>query len=282
MLKIDAHVHITPPGIINNWEKYAKKERYFSLLLNSKAASAKNSKFVTAEEVVYEIEKNNFDKAVVFGFAFCDLGLCRYVNDYVIEKIKEFPEKLIGFAVVPAGRKSSDEIERCYNAGLKGVGELFPQGQGINLDDQKQMQPIANTCKDLNIPLLLHANEPVGHYYPGKTSVSLGQIETFVSDNPGLKIILAHFGGGLLFYETMKEIKKKFCNVYYDTAASPFLYDSRIYRVIKALGLHEKIIFGSDFPLLPAERYIPDIEAANFSNDEKLLIFSSNILKILP
>jgi predicted TIM-barrel fold metal-dependent hydrolase len=129
--------------------------------------------------------------------------------------------------------------------------------------------------------LILHVNEPVGHDYAGKNNIPLKKIEQFVINSQNLKIILAHFGGGILFYETMKEIKEKFRNVYYDTAAAPFLYDSRIYRVAKALGLCEKILFGSDFPLLPLSRYLPALEENGLLPEEKQLILGANAKKLL-
>ena len=285
-MKIDCHVHVTPPDIIANRKKIAEKEPYFSLLFNDKAASGKavsvrNSRLAEAEEVIAAMEKDKFDRAVIFGFAFRDMGLCRYVNDYVIEKVKQFPSKLIGFAVVPGGKTAVKEIERCNSAGLKGVGELFPAGQGIDPANKKETSKITGACKELNLPLLLHANEQVGHYYPGKTDITLKQMETFVKNNPELKIILAHFGGGLLFYETMKEIRESFCNVYYDTAAAPFLYDYRIYRVIKAFGISKKILFGSDFPLMPPSRCLEGINLSDLGDEEKQLILGTNARKLL-
>jgi len=275
---IDFHMHITPPDIIANWQKYAEKEPYFALLSQSRS-----NKFASAEDLIASLEKDgNVSKAVVFGFAFRDIGLCRYVNDYVIEKVKEYPEKLTGFLVTPVrGRESAKEIERCARLGLAGVGELFPEGQGFDLEDKAQTKTLTGACAEFSLPLLLHTNEPVGHYYPGKTDVSLRQMETFVSDNPELKIILAHWGGGLLFYETMGEIKEKFRNVYYDTAATPFLYDSRIYSAAKALGLCDKILFGSDFPLLAPSRYLPALEESGLDQEEKKLILTENAEKML-
>jgi len=282
MKKTDFHVHVTPPDITADWRKYAEKEPYFALLSNSKG-----NKFATAEDIAAAIEKDAVvDRAVVFGFAFRDIGLCRYVNDYVIEKTGQYPEKLTGFAVVPPeegsrGEEAAKEIERCFRAGLKGVGELFPEGQGFDLENEKETASVTGACKELGIPLLLHANEPVGHYYPGKTGVTLRQLETFVANNPSLKIVLAHWGGGILFYETMGEIKEKFRNVYYDTAASPFLYDERIYRTVKALGLCEKILFGSDFPLLPHSRYLDGLEKSGLDSEDKQMILGANARKLL-
>ncbi|MCL2808819.1 MAG: amidohydrolase family protein [Treponema sp.] len=271
MILVDTHVHVTPPDIIANWEKYTTNEPHFSLLSNTK-----NNKFATAEDVIISMEKNGIEKSVIFGFAFNDLGLCRYVNDYVIEKVKQFPDKLTGFAVVPPCEGAAQEINRCYNAGLVGVGELFPK-----FNESENWHEICETCKELNLPILLHVNEGVGHYYPGKTDVSLKQLENFITNNPKLKIILAHFGGGLFFYELMKELKEKFCNVYYDTAAAPFLYDKKIYKVIKTLDLCDKIIFGSDFPLLQPSRYFSDIEESGFTEEEKEKILGGNIKNIL-
>ena len=276
-MKIDTHVHITPPDIINNWEKYAESEPYFSLISHSKV-----NKFAKAEEVIASMESDNITRSVVFGFAFRDMGLCRFVNDYVIESINKFPDKLTGFAVVsPCNKESVKEIERCYKAGLKGIGELFPEGQGFSLDIKKETDAVTSICKELDIPVMLHANEPVGHLYPGKTNVTLKQLETFIVNNPELKIILAHFGGGLFFYETMNEVKESFINVFYDTAISPFLYNSKIYNVIKTLALCDKILFGSDFPILKPSRYFSDIENSGLSEDEKQLIYAENAKRLL-
>jgi predicted TIM-barrel fold metal-dependent hydrolase len=279
-MKIDFHVHVTPPDIIADWEKYAEKEPYFSMISQSKV-----NKFAEAEDVIAMLEKDGFEKAVVFGFAFKDLGLCRYVNDYTAEKAKQFPEKLIGFAVVPPGGEQygeiAKEIERCYNNGLKGVGELFPAGQGIDLVNEKETAALTYACKELGLPILLHTNETIGHDYPGKTDVPMRHIEKFVLNNPELKIILAHWGGGILFYETMKEIKKSFSNVYYDTAVTPYVYDERIYKAAKALDLCEKILFGSDFPILPPSRYLKGLENSGLSEEDKNLILGGNAQKLL-
>jgi predicted TIM-barrel fold metal-dependent hydrolase len=276
-MKIDFHVHITPPEIINNWEKYAQKEPHFSLLCKNKY-----NKFAVAEDVIGAIAGKNktcvFDKAVVFGFAFQDIGLCSYVNDYVIEKINQYPDHLIGFMVVPPNNPAK-EIERCHKAGLAGVGELFPHL--LNIDNENETKDLSRACKEFDLPILLHANEPVGHNYTGKTDVSLKQLETFVVNNSDLKIILAHWGGGILFYELMNEVRESFRNVYYDTAAAPFLYDSRIYRVAKALDLCERILFGSDFPLLPQSRYMDALENSVLSAEDKRLILGENAGRLL-
>ena len=290
MTNIDFHVHITPPDITANWRKYAEKEPWFSLLSESP-----QNRFACAEDIVAALsaprvenspqvqEKSlKFDKAVVFGFGFRDIGLCRYVNDYVIEKTRQYPDKLIGFISVPPGSADAcKEIGRCYGAGLKGVGELFPTGQGFNPGEPKETAAMTGACKELGLPVLIHSSEPVGRNYPGKDNCSLRQFEKFIENNPDIDIVLAHWGGGLFFYEAMPELRKKLRNVYYDTAAAPFLYDARIYRAAKALDLTEKILFGSDFPLLPHSRYLAALDESGFSEEEKNLVLGGNAERLL-
>ncbi|MDR1859125.1 MAG: amidohydrolase [Treponema sp.] len=255
MSKIDFHVHITPPEISGNWQKYAEKELYFALLSQSP-----RNRFAGAESVIAMLDESGFDQAVVFGFAFKNLGLCRLANDYVIDSVRQFPDRLIGFmSVSPNDAGMEKEIDRCHSAGLVGVGEIFPEGQGISIDDPQQTRALHGACLERNLPLIVHANEPVGHSYPGKTTVGLRQLERFIENSPGLRVVLAHWGGGLLFYESMPELREKFRNVYYDTAATPFLYDEGIYRTALVLGLYEKILFGSDFPLLAPSRYLSSL-----------------------
>ena len=276
-MKIDFHVHITPKDIIDNWEEVGKCEDYFNLLSKSPV-----NKFATAEDVVEELDRSGFDKAVVFGFSFKNMELCQYVNDYVIESVKKYPDRLIGFiSINPKAENLREEIERCMDAGLVGIGELFPDGQDFDITCPKEMKNLAEICIEKDLPVLVHTNEPVGHYYDGKTSTTPKEASLFAENFPDLKIIFAHWGGGLPFYEMMPEISKANKNVFYDTAANLFLYDKKIYRIAKELGLMDKILFGSDYPLIPIDRYLDEIEESNLDKESKEKLLGLNAKKLL-
>lgn len=276
-MRIDSHIHLTPPDMIRDWEKIAQKEPYFKLLSESPV-----NKFATAEQVVAALEADGFDQAFVFGFAFQDMGLCRHVNDYVAEKSREYPKQLIGFAVLPPQDPEAEgELVRSAEQGLRGVGELYPEGQGFRLDSHKEMRNFAHTCMALDFPVMFHLNEPVGHYYAGKTGTSLAEAEAFAANFPPLKTILSHWGGGLFFYELMGEVSARLQNVYYDTAASVFLYGHKVYDAAQALGLTHKILFGSDYPLLPPRRYFEDLDRSRLSGEEKEAILGRNAWRLL-
>ncbi|MBW2168847.1 MAG: amidohydrolase family protein, partial [Deltaproteobacteria bacterium] len=78
---------------------------------------------------------------------------------------------------------------------------------------------------------------------------------------------LAHWGGGIFLYALMKkEVKEVLQNVWLDTAASPFLYTPEIYRIAGDIIGFEKIIFGTDYPLIKPQRYFNEMESAGLSS----------------
>jgi hypothetical protein len=70
-------------------------------------------------------------------------------------------------------------------------------------------------------------------------------------------------------------------NVYYDTAAVPFLYDVRIYRVALAIIGTEKMLLGSDFPLLRPGRYIEDMKRSGVTDREIHDVAEGNARRLL-
>ena len=273
-LKVDSHVHLTSPDIIKNLDDYRAAEPYFDLL----CTSPKN-RFTTSEELVRMMDDQGIDLSIVFGFGFSDGDNCRRANDYTIKSVQELPEKLTGFATVNPGQPGLlRELERCFDAGLAGVGEIMATGQGVDLADEKQMAPLCEFCEDHDWPLLVHLNEAVGHYYPGKTGDSITQGAALAENFPRVKFIFAHLGGGLCFYENMPEMRRILSNVRYDTAAVPFLYEKRIYDVLKSSNLIDKIVFGSDYPLLSPDVYLERFKESGLNREAQERILGQNIL----
>ncbi len=276
-MRIDMHVHVTPPDIIKDYIKIGQKEPYFNIL-----SSSKQNKFADATQVVAHMKEVGIDKSVVFGFSFQDMGLCQYVNDYVIEQVKRYPDELIGFAaVVPNHPQVAYEIQRCVSAGLKGIGEVFPAGQNFQIARYADTIEMATAAQYYQIPVIVHTNEPVGHDYVGKTNTPLQDLEAFVVHHPDLQVILAHWGGGIFIYELMKEVKEKFKNVYYDNAATVFLYDAQVYHIVKEMGLMDKVLFGSDYPLLSPQRYEVGMASSGLLKEDVEKLMGLNAARLL-
>ena len=274
---IDFHVHILSPDFISNVESHKKDEPHFSMI-----HTGPKVKYATAEDVVANMEKTGVHKTVVFAFPFKDIGRCREANNYVIDSCKKYDDKLIGFALAPPTNPGFEiEIERCHENGLKGIGEMIPDAQEFDISDEKQMRALTGIAKERNLPVLMHANEQVGHYYPGKGETGPLRAYKFASNNPEIKIIYAHWGGGLFFYEFMPELKKGLSNVYYDTAASPYLYIPQVYEAAKLAGIINKVLLGSDYPLLSPSRYFKELDKTSLKDEDKSLVKGGNALSVL-
>ena len=70
-------------------------------------------------------------------------------------------------------------------------------------------------------------------------------------------------------------------NVFFDTAASPFLYTPEVYNQVIQLVGADKILFGSDYPLLAQSRLLKEIGALDLPEETKNLILSGNALRLL-
>jgi predicted TIM-barrel fold metal-dependent hydrolase len=261
---IDFHTHIFPPEIREKRKNFFDREPDFQLLY-----SAPGSKLSGAGELIRNMDSEGIDKSVVFGFPWQKEDNFKRNNDYVMENVEKYKDRLIGFsAFFPFAKGAEKEAERCIRSGFSGLGELASYASTLSKNDLKTFMPIFDIAEKFDIPILIHVNEPVGNYYPGKTNMTLKEIYDLLQSFPKNKIILAHWGGGIFFYHLMKKATKEALkNVWFDTAASPCLYDKAIYPIsIKIVGA-DKILFGSDFPLLKPALYFKEMKEAGLPKD---------------
>jgi predicted TIM-barrel fold metal-dependent hydrolase len=277
VLIIDFHAHITAPEIIARRDEYLVRDAWFRDLYANPSA-----RLSSTEDLIAAMDRDGVEQAVVFGFGWRDMDLCRRDNDYVIESVARYPQRLIGFAIVnPAtGAEAVRELERCVGAGLRGVGELMPDGQGYRLDDQKVMAPVVELAMAHDLVLLTHCSEPVGRLYPGKGTVTPDEVIRFVRLFPQSTLVCAHWGGGTIFYELMPEIARLMCNVYYDTAASLYLYQDDIFE-LAARWAPGKVLFATDYPLIMPGRYIERMKAARIPTATRRRMLGGNAWRVL-
>ena len=259
---VDFHTHIFPAFFRNDRELFFSEEPDFDRIYRHP-----KSRLVGTKELLRDMDEEKIDKSVIFGFPWQKVDHFRRHNDYVIEAVQRYPDRLIGFCCFsPLSTQASEEAERCLKSGLSGVGELAIYDSFFSHNETMVLRDIMEVCSGFDVPLLLHTNEPVGHSYPGKTGMSLGQIYHFLKTYPENRIVLAHWGGGLFFYALMKkEVKDALSSVWFDTSASPYLYDPDVYRLAGEIIGPERIILGSDYPLLRPGRYLKEMESAGLS-----------------
>jgi len=260
---IDSHVHIFAPDMIANRARLRDRDPWFGLLY-----AADTSRMADAPALLAEMDTAGVDRSIAFGFAFADLGLCRACNDYLLHAAAKAPERIVPLAVVNPrdGQAACQEARRCLEAGARGIGELMPDGQGYCLDGDDCLDDLMALARAHSAPIVIHANEQVGHAYPGKGEQGPERAYALAQRYPDNRLVLAHWGGGLPFYELMPEVRQALRNVTYDTAASLYLYDDAVFRHVMSWA-PQKVLFGTDFPLIRQTRFLRRIRRLGLDSD---------------
>jgi predicted TIM-barrel fold metal-dependent hydrolase len=90
--------------------------------------------------------------------------------------------------------------------------------------------------------------------------------------------------------ETNPDIRNDLPNVIYDTAASPLVSNDRIWRTVLDVVPAEKVLFGSDYPLVLYPRtesepgwrgILAEIDRAALSTAEKIQLLGENAARLL-
>jgi uncharacterized protein len=275
---IDFHTHIFPRFFIKERERFFTTEPGFELLYSSP-----RSRLIEAEDLLREMDHGGIRRSVVFGFPWEKAEHFRRHNDYIIESVLKYPDRLSGFCCFsPLSSRAVAEAGRCLDQGLCGVGELALYHPGSADRCFRKLGELADLCARHDAILLLHMNEPAGKSYPGKVPARLEDFYSLVKGHASTRFVLAHWGGGLFFYSMMKkEVRESLLNTWFDTAASPFLYTPDIYRVAGEIIGFEKILFGSDFPLIAPARYFSEIETSGIPRQAIRMIEGENAARLL-
>ncbi len=275
---IDSHCHVLPPGFRGRRAELLRRDATYAALF-AKA----DAPMAAAEDLLSAMDRAGISRACIIGMGWTDPELAREANDYIIESVDRHRDRLVGFCSVnPAwGEQAIVEVERCAAAGVKGIGELHPDTQGLDITSSPDMAPLMDAARRLGLPVVVHASEPVGHQYPGKGRTTPDKLYQLIKNFPENTIICAHWGGGLPFYALMPELPGVLENVYFDTAASPFLYRAQVIPTVAGLVGANKILFATDFPLIQPERLLRQVQDSGLDQADKEAILGGNAAQLL-
>jgi uncharacterized protein len=275
---IDCHVHLLQRKVQMDRTPYVQSDVAFGALYSSQKA-----KLAGEADIIAYMDRSGIEKAVVFGFPWEDHHRVSENNDEIWDFCERHPDRIIPFAVLSSsgGDAAHREAERTIRGGFAGLGELAMYQRGWSLADLEALNPSLEIAGNARVPVMIHVNEPVGHHYPGKIGVDFAGLLQIIKDNPEVNFILAHFGGGIFVYGLMPEVAADLSRTYFDTAASPFLYDSKIFDVVCRILGPDKILFGSDFPLLPLARYLKELETSGLEESVREAILGGNFIKMV-
>ena len=272
---VDAHVHILPDRVRDDVAATAASEPWFG------ACHARGERIASAESLRSTMDDHGVDVAVCFAWPFAAPDLCAEANDYVAAAARRSGGRLVGFGVVqPADPGAAREVERCARLGLRGIGEVNADAQGWSLLDGSA-DAAATASVRAGMPWTLHCSEPVGRVYPGKGTATPDRLIVFAERHPDLTVIAAHLGGGLPLYAHIPEVARTCARMHFDTAAQPFVYEPSVYRaLVDGVGA-DRILLGSDHPLLDVPRYLHALGEAGIEEEAHALITGGNAIRLL-
>ncbi|ADE54063.1 amidohydrolase family protein [Coraliomargarita akajimensis] len=260
---IDSHTHCYPAAVSASPREWAETrgENHWADLVAPKDRKSIQA-WASPEEMLSAMDQAGVDRAVLLGWYWENESTCRWHNQVIADWVETAPDRFVGFASVLPNANTIDQLEFAKSLGLRGVGELH---FGVQQFDHRNphWRSLADWCSHERWPVNFHATEAAGHDHPGSVPTPLNEFIRIAEASPELKIILAHWGGGLLFFEQNPRVRKRLRNVVYDTAASPLLYDMEIFRRALDIVGSEKIVYGSDYPL---RIYPSSQKSANFTD----------------
>lgn len=241
----DCHTHCYPKEVARNPRAWAepRRELHWADLVAPKTRKSIQD-WATPDKFLEEMDRCGVGRAVLLGWYWQHEATCRWHNRVIAEWVQKAPDRFIGFAAILPNENVIDQLEAAQAMGLRGVGELHPGVQAFS-SESPHWQAMADWCAASNWPINCHTTSETGPDHPAAVPTPLHDYLQMAEQTPGLKLILAHWGGGLPF-QTTQNLPG---NLYFDCSASPLLYSMDVFRqVIDIIGASQ-ILFGSDYPL---------------------------------
>jgi predicted TIM-barrel fold metal-dependent hydrolase len=239
----------------------------------------------TAQEVAdYYRERNML--AVVFTVDDeAGMGRKRLGNDEVLDAARANPDVLIPFGSVDPhkGKLGVREARELIDAGVRGF-KFHPNTQAFWPND-KAHYSLYEVIAEARLIALFHTGTTgIGAGMPGGGGVRLKYsnpmaVDDVAADFPDLDIILAH--PSFPWQDEALAIAVHKPNVYIDLSGwSPKYFPDNLVRYTNTL-LREKMLFGSDYPLITPDRWLADFERLPIKDEVRPLVIKENAAGLL-
>ncbi len=239
---------------------------------------------ITLEEMLARMDRAGIEKAFLIATKVGPLGprACYHLPySMIAEAVNRYPNRFYGLAGLDPteGMKGVRELERSVREyGFIGA-HFYPHWFELAPDHAK-WYPFYAKCVELDIPVQFQVGQSM-IYDPEYRLKSVGRpisVDAVACDFPELKLIGIHVG--IPWTDEMIAMAWKHPNVYIGCDAhSPKYWPQSFVHYINTFG-QDKVIFGTDFPVLDFERTRAEIEALNLRPEARRKLFRTNAERI--
>lgn len=239
---------------------------------------------MSLEEMIARMDAAGIERAFLIAAKVGRLGIpaCYHV-DYrlVAEAVQKHPDRFFGLAGLDPteGMRGVRELERAVrDYGFIGA-HFYPHWYELPPDHAK-WYPFYAKCCELDVPVQLQVGQSMV-YDPSYPLRSVGRpitLDAVACDFPELRIIGIHVG--IPWTDEMIAMAWKHPNVFIGSDAhSPRYWPQSFVHYIRSHG-QDKVIFGTDFPVLDFARTMAEIEALDLPEVPKRKFLRDNAIRV--
>jgi len=207
-------------------------------------------------------------------------------NEEIAEVAAANPDVLIPFASVDPnkGARAVEEAKRLVrDYDVKGF-KFHPNVQAFYPND-RAFYALYEVVAEAGVPALFHTGHSgIGAGLPGGGGIRLKfsnpmYVDDVAVDFPELKIVLAH--PSFPWQDEAISVALHKQQVYIDLSGwSPKYFPPQLIQYANTL-LRDRVLFGSDFPLITPDRWLEDFARADFRDDVRPRVLKQNAARLL-
>ncbi|HKX48236.1 MAG TPA: amidohydrolase family protein [Gaiellaceae bacterium] len=239
----------------------------------------------TVDDVAAYYRERNMAAVVFTVDAETVTGRAAVPNEEIAEAARANADVLIPFASVDPHRPNAVEEARrlVRDHAVRGF-KFHPNVQAFFPND-RAFYPLYEVIAEAGVPALFHTGHSgIGAGLPGGGGIRLKYsnpmyVDDVAVDFPELKIVLAHPSFPWQDEAISVALHKE--QVYIDLSGwSPKYFPEQLVRYANTL-LRDRVLFGSDYPMITPDRWLADFEQAPFKEEVRPLILKENAARLL-
>lgn len=256
--------------VVNIWTEEALSYRPSwrnSFFIDKMKADAANVAGVSLEECIRQMDGAGIRRGFLVSTKCGPKGPASTYHlpvRLVAEAVQNYPDRFSGLAGIDPteGMPGVREFAKAVTEyGFVGA-HIYPQWFELAPDHAKYY-PFYAKAVELDVPVLMHIGQSMV-YAPDYPCRSVGRpitLDAVACDLPELKIVASHIG--IPWHDEMIAMAWKHKNVYIGSDAhSPKYWPASFVHFINTYG-QDKVMFGTDYPLLSFDRCMKEIKALN-------------------
>ena len=274
-------------AVVNIWTREALSHRpdwgdeFFVGKMNAENALMAG---LSLEEIIEKMEEAGIDKAFLIAARAGRVGLpgCYHMPYSVVaDACAKYPERFYGLAGIDPFEGMNGV--RAFEDAIKNMGfvgaHLYPHWYELAPDEAKYY-PFYAKCCELNVPIQMQVGQSMIYSQEYRTK-SVGQpiaLDAVACDFPELKLIGIHVG--IPWHDEMISMAWKHDNIFIGCDAHrPKYWPKSFIHYLNSYG-QDKIIFGTDFPVLEFKKTIDDIDALGLKSEVRKKLLRDNVIRV--